>query len=84
MATKTKADDNGPFKEFDFEAWIKEGMDGFKSRVEAEMHSFSFSGFRQHVRNARREQLLAMRSLIDGALEKLDREDAKAEEPKEA
>ena len=77
MATKTKADDNGPVKEFDFEAWLKDGVEGFKSKVEEEMEGFNFANFRKHVRNAQREQLLAMRSLIDSALERIEKSESK-------
>lgn len=84
MTTKTKADENGPFKEFDFEDWLRDGVEGFKSKLEAEIQSFNFDSFRRHVRNARREQLLAMRSLIDNALERLEREEAKTEEAEKA
>jgi hypothetical protein len=48
------------------------------------MQGINFNTFRQHIRNAKREQLLAMRSLIDNALERLDRDAAKAEEVKRA
>ncbi len=71
----TKADDNGPVKEFDFEAWIKEGMDGFKQTVDGQMKGFDVSSFKEHLRNAQKEQLLAMRSLLDSAIDFFDKDD---------
>ena len=74
MPEKTKADDNGPVKEFDFEQWLKEGVEGVKSKVEGERPVFDFSNVRKHVRNAQREQLMAMRSFIDSAIDWLEKE----------
>ena len=70
----SKADDNGPTKEFDFEAWLKDGMKGFKQTVEGEMGDFDLSEFKSHVRNAQKEQLLAVRSLLDKAIDFLDKD----------
>ena len=75
MTTKTKADENGPFKEFDFEAWLRDGVEGFRRKVESDVKGFDLSDFRQHLRNAQKEQLLAMRNLIDKALERLEKEE---------
>lgn len=93
----SRADDNGPFKEFTFDDWIRQGFEGFQKEFQggfeefrkqfdqnfeefqAEFKSaknqFDMPEFRQHLRNASREQLLAMRSLIDKALEYLDRQE---------
>ena len=70
----SKADDNGPTKAFDFEEWLKDGMKGFRDTVEGEMKGFNLSEFKSHVRNAQKEQLLAMRSLIDSAIDFLDKD----------
>ncbi len=33
---KTKADNNGPFKEFMFDDWLREGFDGFCGQIKSE------------------------------------------------
>jgi len=75
MATKSKAGTNGPFKEFNFEEWLRDELKGFCGKFEYEARGFDFSEFRAHLRSAQREQLLAIRSLIDRALESLDEEE---------
>ena len=74
----TKADDNGPFKEFDFEEWLREGVDGMRSRFKSKRTHFDTSGFETHMRNACKEQLLAMRSLVDSFIDIVEeKEEAK-------
>jgi len=68
-----KADDNGPAKAFDFEEWLKDGMKGFKQTVEDEI-DFDLSDFKKHVKKAQKEQLLAVRSLLDKAIDFLDKD----------
>lgn len=54
-------------KEFDFEEWLAEGIKGFRAKCK-ELRPFFPEEFRQHTKAARREMLLAMRSLIDAAI----------------
>ena len=65
-----------PVEEFVFEDWLRDGIKGmrdtFESRMTAKRRVFDTSEFREHMRNARKEQLLAMRSLLDSAIEWLD------------
>jgi hypothetical protein len=65
-----------PVEEFVFEEWLRDGLKGvrgkFESRMAGKDKTFNTSEFRQHMRNARREQLLAMRSLLDSAIGWLD------------
>ncbi|MFN8456098.1 MAG: hypothetical protein U0401_15760 [Anaerolineae bacterium] len=66
-----------PVEPFEFEEWLREGLKGFRAKVESctqpqGQRSFDTSEFRQHMRNARKEQLLAVRSLIDSAIDWLD------------
>ncbi len=55
-------------REFDFEDWLAEGIKGFRARCK-EPRLFLPEEFRQHSKAARREMLLAMRSLLDAAIE---------------
>lgn len=72
-----------PVEAFEFEAWLREGLKGvrekFESRMSSKRQAFDASEFRQHMRNARKEQLLAVRSLLDSAINWLDQ---KEENPK--
>jgi len=74
MADRDKADQRGPFREFVFEEWLKDGIDGVRGKMEQRKAHFDPSKFRQHIRAAQKEQLLAIRSLIDSAIECVDRE----------
>ncbi len=64
---------------FVFEDWLRDGLKGMRHEFEARMkcesprQRFDASEFKQHMRNARREHLLAVRSLIDSAIERLDK-----------
>lgn len=81
MAQKTY--DHEPVEAFVFEDWLRDGIKGVREKVENRMSSkrraFDSSEFRQHMRNARKEQLLAVRSLLDSAINWLDQ---KEESPK--
>ena len=68
----TKVDNNGPFKEFIFEDWLREGMEGMCNRMKIKKGKFNISDFETHMRNARKEQLLAMRSLVDSFITLVD------------
>ncbi len=75
---------NGPVEEFVFEDWLRDGIKGVRHKIESRMQAkaqgpFGASEFRKHMRNARKEQLLAVRSLIDSAIDWLDKkEESKA------
>ena len=77
MAEKSNADAGGPFKEFVFEEWLRDGVEGMRSRMEAKKAHFDPATFRQHIRNAQKEQLLAIRSLIDSAIECVEKSEEK-------
>jgi hypothetical protein len=74
MADKAKT---GPTEEFVFEDWLRDGLKGIRSKIEKRSGRFDASDFRTHVRNARREELLAVRSLIDNAIDWLDKQGEK-------
>ena len=55
-------------KEFAFEDWLAEGIKGFRGCYKKHPALLP-EEFRQHAKTARREMLLAMRSLLDAAIE---------------
>ncbi len=55
-------------KEFTFEDWLAEGIKGFRGCYKR-LSPHLPEEFRQHTHTARREMLLAMRSLLDAAIE---------------
>lgn len=76
----TKKYEHEPVEEFVFEDWLRDGIKGFRSqferRTKGEAMDFDTSEFRTHMRNAGKEQLLAVRSLIDSAIDWLDKKQA--------
>jgi hypothetical protein len=75
MTTKSDRPYAEPFHVEDlFQEGIKDVCNIFEQVWnKRETIQFDTSQFQQHVRNIQREQLLAVRSLIDGALGYLDR-----------
>lgn len=73
MPEKAKTDQEGPFKAFVFEEWLRDGVKGICGEWERNRPQVDTSEFFTHLRNARREQLLAVRSLFDSALESLEK-----------
>ncbi|MEA3344866.1 MAG: hypothetical protein U9Q78_01235 [Chloroflexota bacterium] len=59
-------------KEFAFEDWLAEGIEGMGRRIRAERPCILPAEFHAHSRAARRECLLAVRSLMDAAIERLE------------
>jgi hypothetical protein len=79
----TKADNNGPFKEFDFAEWLRDGLKGIQAEMKGkkkEIFDFDTSEFRSHLRNASKEQLLAIRSLLDKAIETIEKQESETKE----
>jgi hypothetical protein len=70
---------NGPVEEFVLTDWVKEGAEGMRVKMENKREKMEerfqkrtridTSEFRAHMRKAREERLLAIRSLVDSALE---------------
>ena len=58
-------------KEFAFEDWLAEGIKGFRGCYK-KLSPHLPEEFRQHTQTARREMLLAMRSLLDAAIERAE------------
>jgi hypothetical protein len=74
-----------PVEEFVFEEWLRDGVKGMRDKFESQMtgkgrRRFDASEFRTHMRNARKEQLLAFRSLLDSAIDWLDQKEESAKQ----
>ena len=69
MTTK-RADDNGPAKEFVFGDWLFEQMEDVCGRMKCER--IDTTEFENHMRNAAKEQLLAVRSIVDGVIQVIE------------
>ena len=72
MAGRYRADAGGPFKEFVLNEWLRDGMEDMCHKMKHSKEQFEPVNFRRHIRNAQKEQLLAMRDMIDYALERLE------------
>ncbi len=61
---------------------VRQHVRAAREEMRESVKSFLPPGFVEHRKNARREMLLAWRSLIDSALERMDEKET--EEPEEA
>jgi hypothetical protein len=61
-------------KEWHFADWMSEGVEGLKSRRRRIFKHFMPKEFRAHMKAARKEMLLAFRSLLDEAIERTETE----------
>ncbi len=77
MGERFRADSGGPFKEFVFTEWLREGLDGMCDQWKRGKEQLDPDNFRRHLRHAQKEQLLAMRNMIDAAIERLEKAEAK-------
>lgn len=76
---KGKAQDKA--QEFDLEEWLKEGYQGLRQTLKGPRRvKLLPEEFWQHGRAARKEMLLAVRSLLDDAIQRLEGE-GKADSP---
>ena len=70
---------NEDFKKPDTMSWdehLKAGMDGLKDEMKDSLGvGDTMSNVRKHSRSAMKEALMAWRSLIDGAIERIDKAD---------
>ncbi len=71
--------DEGKLHGKDWEDHLATGLKGMRADMKDKMKDFPTTEFRTHMRAARREMLLAFRSLIDKAIEKTEEP---PEEPK--
>lgn len=58
-------------KEFDLEEWLREGIRGLRRSLKCRPPALP-EEFKMHTRAARREMLLAVRSLLDSAIRELE------------
>ena len=73
---RSMAEEGVHAKEFDFEDWLTEGIKGFRGCYK-KLSPHLPEEFLQHTQAARREMLLAMRSLIDAAIERAEGKEGK-------
>ncbi len=71
--------DEGKMHEQDWDQHLGTGLKGMRAEMKDKMKDFPTKDFRSHMRAARREMLLAFRSLLDKAIEKTEEP---PEEPK--
>ncbi len=64
-------------KEFAFEDWLAEGIKGFRGCYKKHPALLP-EEFRQHTKAAHREMLLAMRSLLNAAIEHTEEKEEKS------
>ncbi len=77
MATETPGEGKVYSKEW--EDQLAAGLKGMRAEARSKMKEFPSKEFQTHMRAARREMLLAFRSLLDKAIEKMEEP---PEEPK--
>ncbi|GEM_PF-2198746 len=58
-------------KEFNLEEWLREGIQGLRSSLKCRPPALP-EEFKMHTRAARKEMLLAVRSLLDSAIRELE------------
>ena len=68
MVAKTEND-----TEFSFTKWLAQGIEGVRPR--RVLPCLMPAEFRKHVRMANREMLLAWRSILDKAIERMEQEE---------
>jgi uncharacterized membrane protein len=61
-------------EEFDVDEWLNKGRQGLRRMLRSKRRQILPSEFKAHTRAARKEMLLAVRSLLDTAIEKLEGE----------
>jgi hypothetical protein len=61
-------------EEFSFRDWASEGVEGVRSKMKVESLGGDLlpEAFRSHMKASRKEFLLAFRSLLDGAIRRID------------
>lgn len=68
-------------EEFDLEEWLDDGIQGLRRTLKRNRPQILPEQFKEHTRAARKEMILAVRSLLDAAIEELEEE---PEGPKKA
>ncbi|NLE60530.1 MAG: hypothetical protein GX616_19465 [Planctomycetes bacterium] len=73
MTVETKNNE----KEFVFEDWLAEGIKGLRAKRRERTHKLVPEAFCTHLRASRKEFLLALRSLVDAAVQRVEPEPPK-------
>ena len=73
MVERVRADAGGPFKEFVLTDWVREGIEEMCHKIKWSREQLELENFRKHVRNTQKERLIAMRNMIDTAIERLEK-----------
>ena len=68
---------NNGEKEFVLEDWLAEGIKGMKAKSRQKRKKLIPEEFRSHLRASKKEFLLALRSLVDAAVEETEPEPPK-------
>jgi hypothetical protein len=61
-------------EEFNLEDWLEEGIQGLRRTLKGKRPQIFPDQFKQHTRAARKEMLMAVRSLLDQAVEEIEEE----------
>jgi len=75
----TRAHDNGPFKEFDPAEWTFDFMRDCCEGMKSDRFSARSDSFCNHMRNSAKETLLAMRDVLDAAINQMEEQQSKTE-----
>jgi hypothetical protein len=80
MAEKEKEAEEKKVEEFDLEDWLADGIKGLRHTLKgkAKRRQVLPEQFKEHTRAARKEMLLAVRSLLDAAIEEEAEEEPEA------
>ena len=72
-----RADENGPFKEFRIDEWLRDEFVGKCEEMGFKKTRLDTSEFESHMRKAAKEQLLAVRSLVDSFIDVVEGKEEK-------
>jgi hypothetical protein len=83
MAEKEKEAEEKKVEEFDLEEWLADGIKGLRHTLKgkARRRQVLPEQFKEHTRAARKEMLLAVRSLLDTAIEEEEEEPEPTKKP---
>lgn len=73
---------SGTENDFSVQDWMEEGKAGMKAKRHKMMPRIMPTEFRRHMRAARKEMLLAVRSVVDEAITRLERKDVEDATPR--
>ena len=77
-----RADENGPFKGFRFDEWLHDEFEYCSGQMKFKKVKLDTSEFEAHMRNAAKEQLLAVRSLLDSVIDLVEGQEEAGEPAK--